>query len=108
MSEAEIERLVELVLARLADLGVGDCPRCGTSCLPPPAPAPAPASAARFAAPQRTTGAEHADRLLSEDDVVRYHRSGVRRVTLPPRCLVTPAARDRARDLRIDIERDEA
>lgn len=46
---------------------------------------------------------DHAGRLLTEDQVVGYHRRGVRVLGLERGCIVTPAAKDRARDLQVDL-----
>ncbi len=94
---AELERIVEAVIARLRRLlGVGPCPLCGHH-----DPARRPEASPPEAAGGPAT--DHPGRFLGEDDVVRFYRSGARLVRLAPRCIVTPAARDRARDLGVDL-----
>lgn len=92
-----LEDIVEQVLVRLRALvGLGPCPLCGA----PPQAAPPPPRRARAPGEQV---AEHPGRLLSEEELVRYYREGVRALRLSAGCLVTPAARDRARDLAVDL-----
>jgi pyruvate/2-oxoglutarate dehydrogenase complex dihydrolipoamide acyltransferase (E2) component len=108
LDEETIERIVEKVLRRLlVELAPpeGGPPRLtaqeaararaalasGAVAPRPVAPAPAPVAH------------RHPGRLLSEEDLVSYYRRGIRALTLEPRCLVTPAARDRARDLQVDL-----
>lgn len=92
-----IDRIVREVLRRLEGQLPHACPQCGCR-LDGGAAAPAEARA-----PVSPRLESHGGRLLSEDEVLRYHRAGVRALELPARCLVTPAARDRARDLKLDL-----
>lgn len=105
LDEETIERIVEKVLRRLLAelappeggpprLSPAEVARARASLGAPPPPRPAaPAPIAH----------RHPGRLLSEDDLVAYYRRGIRSLALEPRCIVTPAARDRARDLQVDL-----
>lgn len=120
LDEQTIERIVEKVLQRLlielsdngqhpprltqqeaararasltSSFSRGDCEGYAG---PAPVLPPAPRMAPQVAQP-------HAGRLLSEDELVCYYRRGIRVIQLEARCLVTPAARDRARDLQVDL-----
>jgi pyruvate/2-oxoglutarate dehydrogenase complex dihydrolipoamide acyltransferase (E2) component len=111
LDEETIERIVEKVLRRLlVELAPpdGGPPRLtsqeaararaalASAAVAPRPPAPRPPAPAPVAH-------RHPGRLLSEEDLVSYYRRGIRALALEPRCLVTPAARDRARDLQVDL-----
>jgi hypothetical protein len=109
LDEETIERIVEKVLRRLLiELSEGGqvLPRLSPEEVQramgslSPAPAPVFPSAPPVASPMQF---QHPGRLLSEDELVSYFRRGIRMLQLAPRCLVTPAARDRARDLQVDL-----
>lgn len=127
LDEQTIERIVEKVLRRLlVELSDGgqhppritaEEARRALATLPPepapplasyaPPPMPAPAWSPPVVPPPPRPVAPaahcHPGRLLSEDELVSYYRRGIRVLQLEPRCLVTPAARDRARDLQVDL-----
>jgi len=50
-----------------------------------------------------STAHHHHKRVLCEWDVLTVHRKGGRLIQLNTKALVTPAARDRARDLGVEL-----
>ncbi len=90
----ELERIVRAVVERVVDEVLG---RAGT--------VSAPAGVVEAGGPTPAKGVlVHEGRLLSEDEVVRAFRNGVRLIELDSRVIVTPAARDRAADLGVRLQ----
>lgn len=113
LDEQTIERIVEKVLRRLlAELAPpeGGPPRLSAqeaararASLVGEVSAYAPPARPRPAAPPPSVAHRHPGRLLSEDQLVAYYRRGIRSLALELRCIITPSARDRARDLQVDL-----
>jgi hypothetical protein len=83
--ELIVQRVVERLLADPRFLAAAGGVRAG-SAPPPPVAVP-----------------RHFGRLLSEWDVLTLHRSGGRALTVARGTIVTPMARDRARDLGVEL-----
>ncbi|MFN9368077.1 MAG: hypothetical protein ACK6CT_04820 [Planctomycetia bacterium] len=98
---AMIERLVAEVIGRL---GAAAAARASRSAMPAAA-TPAPASG--YGAPTPATDAHLADRVITLAILERLP-SGIRRVTIDPRAVITPSARDRAKETGIAIVRGAA
>lgn len=98
---AMIERLVAEVIGRLGAAAPASASR---SAMQAPA-VPAPASG--YGAPTPATDAHLADRVIT---LVLLERlpSGIRRVTIDPRAVITPSARDHAKEAGITIVRGPA
>lgn len=107
LDEETIERIVETVLRRLLvelappgggppRLSAREAARARASLGSSTEPAPPPPRA-------RLVTHRHPGRLLSEDELVAYFRRGIRSLELEPHCIVTPSARDRSRDLQVDL-----
>ena len=90
VDEKLIEEIVRRVVARL--LAEGQLQAAG---VPTPAPAPAPA--------QATQGVTHTGRVLTEWEILQAHRSGKGFISLSRKTIVTPLARERARDLSVEL-----
>jgi uncharacterized protein YbjT (DUF2867 family) len=88
VDEKLIEEIVRRVVARL--LAEGQLQVAGE---PAPGPAPAP----------RAQGVTHTGRVLTEWEILQAHRSGKGFISLSCKTIVTPLARDRARDLSVEL-----
>ncbi|MBI4870282.1 MAG: hypothetical protein HY814_01800 [Candidatus Riflebacteria bacterium] len=86
VDEKLIEEIVRRVVARLLAAGQ----------LQASAPAPSQAEPPR-------QGVTHTGRVLTEWDVLLAHRAGKGYITLAKKTIVTPLARDRARDLSVEL-----
>ena len=87
-----VRRIVEEVLRRIAAEATAPArPAATATSTPAPAPAAAAASTVTLS-----------ERVITLDMLVRLP-AGTRRVTLSPRAVVTPSARDHARDIGLDI-----
>ncbi len=53
--------------------------------------------------PKTSSVRQHYGRLLSEWDVLQVHRSGGRALKVSKKTILTPLARDRARDLGVEL-----
>lgn len=89
-----VERLVREGRIRLAKAGCdGDCENC-ENC---------PGSSDRAGAGPGDTHRPQVRKLVSEWDVLEAHRSGVGYIVIGKNTIITPMARDRARDLRVEL-----
>jgi hypothetical protein len=92
-----VRRIVEEVLRRIAAEAAGAA-RPASGAVPPRVAA----SAAAATAPAAATGAAFTERVITLDMLVRLP-AGTRQVTVPPRAVVTPSARDHARDIGLSL-----